>query len=59
MDGKCLVADSNCDTVDLQCPVFFLQGMANNGRFTFSVGDTRWAGLQLVLSKTSRIGDIK
>ena len=26
MDGKCLVADSNCDTVDLQCPVFFCKG---------------------------------
>ena len=33
--------------------------MTNNVGFTFSVGDTTWGGLQLVLSKISRIGDIK
>ena len=35
-----------------------LQGMTNNVRFTFSVSDYM-GGLQLVLSKTNRVGDTK
>ena len=38
-----LVSDSNCNIVDLQCPIF-LQGMTNYFRFTFRVGDTTWVG---------------
>ena len=33
--------------------------MTNIGRFTFSVVDTTWAVLRLVLSKTNRTGDTK
>ena len=33
--------------------------MTNNVGFTSSVGDTTWAVLQLVLSETNKIGDIK
>jgi hypothetical protein len=37
-----------------------LQGMTNIARFAFTVGDTDDArGLQLVLSKTNRIGILK
>ena len=38
----------------------FVQGTANNVRFTLSVGDTNIVGSsQLVLSETNRIGDTK
>ena len=33
--------------------------MTNNVRFTFSVGDTTWAFVNVVLGKTNRIGDTK
>ena len=37
----------------------FLQGMKKNHAFQFSVGDTYTGTLQLVLSKTNRIGNTK
>ena len=49
-----LVSDSNCNSVNLQSP----GKMTKNVGLTFSVGDTYY-GLQLVLSKTIRIGDSK
>jgi len=36
-----------------------LQGMTNNVRFIFSVGDTTWAVYKLVLNKANRMGEIK
>ena len=47
-----------CNIVKLQCPIVFLQGMRNSVRFTVNVGDST-DGLQLVLSKTNRIGNTK
>ena len=35
--------------------MFFLQGMSNNVRFTFSVSDTNTCGLQITPSKTNRM----
>ena len=36
-----LVSDNFYNNINLQCPIFYLclQGMTNNGRFTFSVGN--------------------
>ena len=53
-----LVSGSDCNTVNLESPKN-LQGMTNNVGLTLSVGDTLYHGLQLVLSKTLRIGDTK
>ena len=38
-----LVSDSICNVVNLLCPISFLHGMTNNVRFTYSVGDGKWA----------------
>ena len=35
------------------------QGMKNNVKFTFSVGDTKWWVYNLILSKTNIVGGIK
>ena len=35
-----LVSDITCIITILECPTFFKQGMTNNVRLTFSVGDT-------------------
>ena len=53
-----LVSDSNRNTVNLCNPWKYWQGMINNVGLTFSVV-TLHLGLQLVLSKTIRIGDTK
>jgi hypothetical protein len=52
-----LVSDNFCNIVNL-CPLENLQEMTNNVGLTFSIRDTPY-GLQLVLSKTIRIGDTK
>ena len=46
------VSDSNCNLVNVH-------GMKNTIKFTSSIGDTTHRVLQLVLSKTDRIGDTK
>ena len=38
-----LVSDSNYNTVNLQCAISFLQGLAYNVRFTFNDSDTTHA----------------
>ena len=38
-----LVSDGNCNVVNLYLSNFFWQGMTNNARFTFSVGDATLA----------------
>ena len=52
-----LVSGSNCNIVILLSSKN-LQGMRNNIGLTYRVGDTYYS-LQLVLSKTIRIGDTK
>ena len=50
---KWLISDNNCIIVNLWCLKKNLQRMTNNGRFTFSVGDTEYTGGSLlVLSKS-------
>jgi hypothetical protein len=49
-----LVSDNNCHTVNYPQ---ILKGVTNDVGLPFSVGDTLHHNLQLVLSKTIRIGD--
>ena len=54
---KHLVSDSNCNTINLEFPKN-LQGRTKNVGLTFSVGEL-YGSLQLVMSKTTRIGNTK
>jgi len=56
--GDHLISDSNCNTRESIMPDFFL---TRNDLFRLYLvfGDTTWASLHLVLSKTNRIGHTK
>ena len=53
-----LISDNNCNIVDLYNALNFLQGMTNSVGLTL-VLVTLYRGLQLILSKTIRFGDMK
>jgi len=52
-----LVSDSNYNIVKILIPNYNIQGVTNNIRFTFGGGDTTRTILQIVMSKTNRMGD--
>jgi hypothetical protein len=54
---KHLASDRKLQHCTSILPKFSIQGMTNNVRFTFSVGDTIRTVSKWVLSKTNRIGD--
>ena len=51
-----LVSDNNCNAVNVYCPIFW-QGMTNNVRFAFSVGDTLGAVHNKYWARQNKIGD--
>ena len=54
-----LVSDKYLQHCKSLMPDFFPQGMTNNVRFAFNIGDTTWAVYNSVLSWKNRISDTK
>ena len=59
MDGKPRSKVVVLATLCKHSVLIFLQGMTNDVKFTFSVGDTTHVDFDLVTSQTNRFGDTK